>query len=332
MLLLIEGFCYDQKVKPKQLERKLTLASEFGDLFIAAVPLIFLTSIAEQIGGGIAVFLITVVIMWGTIGWLVYRYVGFEHQLAKHELGLTNLATANKWQLQTNQNEFLLLPELENVSLMLIANRDAKLVNYMLTPAWNYIDLSYCIYRKSKNGEYKAAYVYYSVLVTKLPRVLPNVFFDSKSQGGRQYKAKFTKDQRHGLEGDFDTYFDTYFAEGYTIDSMSFITPDVMQALEAASNYDIEIMGDRLLMYGPVYVDASEILDGATKLQAILKTLQFTASEYDDERLPGDVGRQTVTPEGFQLRRKSSRAWISIIFIAAYIILRLGGLIFASKK
>lgn len=318
-------------MKPKQLERKLTFKAEFNDLILGFLPILIIAPVAERIGGGVNVYLLVPFILIGMVLWLAYRYYGFEHRLAKHESTLEDLATTNNWELQTYQTEEGLPPELDNVSLLLIADRDRQLVNHLLTPNWNYIDFSYCVYGQTKYGEYKSAFVYYSVLVAKLPRVLPNVFFDSKSQGGRQYKAQFDKDQRHSLEGDFDTYFDTYFAEGYTIDSMSFITPDVMQALEDAHNYDVEIMGDRLLMYGPVYVDASEVTDGATKLQAILKTLQVTARAYEDERLPGSSGKQTVTPMGLQLRRKTSLTWATIIFVCAYIALHFVSLIHAPR-
>lgn len=257
------------------------------------------------------------------VGWLAYHYYTFKQRLDKHRAGLISLANTNTWKLQTDVPGEGLPQELDNASLLIVANRNPQLVNYLETPSWNYIDISYCVYRETKYGEYKSAYVYCSALVTKLPRVLPNVFFDSKSQkGGRKYKESFAKDQRHSLEGNFDNYFDTYFAEGYTIDSMSFITPDVMVALENASEYDIEIIGDHLLMYGPVYVDADMITEGANKLQTILKTLQVTASAYDDERLPGVSGRQTVTPQGLQLKRKNNIAWASLVFIFLYLILR----------
>lgn len=310
-------------MKPKQLERKLTFKAEFYDFMLALIPMTIIAPLLANVGSSGLVFILLPFVITGTVGWLSYRSYNFEQQLETHESELTRLAATNNWQLQTIQIPEILPPELNNISLLLIANRDRQLVNYLKTPNWNYIDLSYCIYQQTKYGEYRAAYIYYSILVTKLPRVLPNVFFDSKSQGGRQYKAKFYKDQRQSLEGDFDTYFDTYFAEGYTIDSMSFITPDVMQALEDANEYDIEIMGDRLLMYGPVYVDANEVTDGTTKLQAILKTLQVTAQAYDDQRLPGIAGKQTVTPQGLQLRRKTNVAWVTIIFVCAYIIMRI---------
>jgi hypothetical protein len=314
-------------MRPKQLERKLTLGAEFNDLILGVLPLFILAPTFERIGGGMIVFLLALFILIGMTAWLAYRYYGFEQQLDKHESTLEDLANTHSWELQTYQTEEPLPSEIENISLLLIADRDRRLVNYLLTPDWNYIDFSYCVYRQTKHGEYRSAFVYYSVLVTKLPRILPNVFFDSKSQGGRQYKAKFDKDQRHSLEGDFDTYFDTYFAEGYTIDSMSFITPDVMQALEDAHDYDIEIIGDRLLMYGPVYVDASKVTNGAAKLQAILNTLQVTARAYEDERLPGSAGRQTVTPTGLQLRRKTNIVRVTLYFVCGCIILRFLSLI-----
>ncbi len=319
-------------MKPTQLERKFTLAAELNYSILFLLPWFFLTPLFASVKEGWIVYIVAPLTLTGALGWLIFRNYSFRQQLKKHDAELSALAASRGWELRIDQVAFGLPPELNNVSLLLIADRDRQLVNYLLTPGWNYIDLSYCVYQRTKNGEYKAAYVYYSVLVTKLPRVLPNVFFDSKSNGGRQYKSRFYKDQRQSLESDFDTYFDTYFAEGYTIDSMSFITPDVMQALERANEYDIEIMGDRLLMYGPVYVDTDKVLDGATKLQAILKTLQVTAAAYNDERLPGLAGTQTVTPQGLQLRRKSHVAWVTIAGIFIFVILRFAIAAFQSNK
>ncbi len=309
-------------MKPKQLERKLTPLAEFNDLLLALAPVIILAIILSSANSG-KLLLPVPIFLIGIIVWLIYHHHRYKQRLRNHRTGLNELSNTNKWVLQTDVESAELPQELNNASIFIVANRDTKLVNYLQTPNWDYIDLSYCIYRQTKYGQYKAAYVYCSALVAKLPRVLPNVFFDSKSlKGGRRYKETFAKDQRHSLEGNFDTYFDTYFAEGYTIDSMSFITPDVMVALEGASDYDIEIVGDHLLMYGPVYVDANKITEGANKLQAILKTLQVTASAYDDTRLPGNAGRQTVTSQGLQLKRKANLAWVSIVFVVLYLILQ----------
>lgn len=302
-------------MKPKQLERRFTLAAELNDLLLAFLPVFFIAFIS-QFYSNQNIYLLVPFFFLATLCWLAYHRYAFKRGLKKHQAGLINLANTNTWNLQSGTQDLALPKDLKDASLFIVADRDPQLVNYLETPNWNYIDISYCVYERTKYGEYKSAYIYCSALVGKLPRVLPNVFFDSKNQkDGRKYKATFAKDQRHSLEGDFDNYFDTYFAEGYTIDSLSFITPDVMLALENAAEYDIEIIGDRLLLYGPVYIDANKILEGASKLQAILKTLQVTASAYHDDRLLGGAGRHTVTPQGLQLKRRHRIAWATIIFV-----------------
>ncbi len=315
-------------MRSKKLVHKLTPLAEFNDLFLALIP-IFIVSLVLHLAlhshkAENASLLITIpFFLFAIIFWLIYHYFEFKQRLEKHRTGLISLAKTNQWKLQTNISYEQLPQELNNASIFIVANRDAKLVTYLQTPSWNYIDLSYCIYRETKYGEYKAADVYCSVIVAKLPRILPNIFFDSKKQkDGQKYKSTFIKSQRHSLEGDFDNYFETYFAEGYTIDSMSFITPDVMLALENAADYDIEIIGDHLLMYGPVYVDTNKIAEDADKLKAIIKTLSVTAKSYDDTRLPGNVGFQTVSSQGLQLKRKSNIAWVAIIFIVVYAVVR----------
>lgn len=309
-------------MKPRSLEHKHTVDDDlYFVLWIVFIPLMLLMVAVGQGDvslAGVVLFIVMLAIM--AVAYIIARALAFKDHLQAHQTALIELANANDWELQSDMLDYLLPPELSGSSLLLVADRDRRILNYMKTPSWNYIDLAYDIYTQTKNGEYKAKTVYYSILVTQLPRVLPNVFFDSKTEDGRKYKAKFTADQRRQLEGDFDQYFDTYFAEGYTIDSMSFITPDVMQAMEAASSYDIEIIGDRLLLYGPVYLEATNIQNGAAKLLAILKTLQITAQAYRDERLSGAAAAQTVTPAGMQLRRKGVSKWTYVAAGLIYLI------------
>jgi|GEM_PF-1587640 len=305
-------------MNPRWLEHKYTLTDDLNYLLVAVVVGVIFISLSLANGVPLAGLLFALLIIVPLAGYYIWRALAFDRHFLQHQAVLAELATAEGWELQADGQDYLLPPELRGSSLLLVADRDVKLLNYLKTPRWNYIDLSYSIYTQTKNGEYKSQIVYYSVLVTKLPRVLPNVFFDSKTEDGRKYKSKFVADQLHGLEGDFDEYFDTYFAEDYTIDSMSFVTPDVMLALEDACDYDIEITGDRLLLYGPVYLDAASIQDGADKLLAILKTLQVTGKAYRDNRLPGAAAAQTVTPLGMQLKRKRASQWASLAVLIGY--------------
>jgi hypothetical protein len=201
--------------------------------------------------------------------------------------------------------------------------RDPSVANVIGTDAWTYGDFTYHTYGKAKNGEYIRTRVYYGVMTTALPRELPHVFFDSIKARRRQFRFHFNNDQRHSLEGDFDKYFVTYFPDGYTIDSMSFISPDVMLKLRDARDYDIEIFGNRLFLYGPLYDPKTQIEDMSAKIAAIKKELLDNILTYRDDRLPYALGRKKVAIQGASL--KISRFWkiVGWVSFAGYIILRM---------
>lgn len=117
------------------------------------------------------------------------------------------------------------------------------------TEQWGFCDYEFTRFRRTRRGTYDAYTVFFAVGVFNLPRKLPNVVFDSRATGGREFKVLLDDDQKHSLESTFDTYFTTYFHQSYTIDSLSFITPDVMEMLIEAQNYDIEIYEDKLYLY-----------------------------------------------------------------------------------
>lgn len=201
--------------------------------------------------------------------------------------------------------------------------RDQQISNVITTPDWTYGDFTYNLYGKLKHGEYVKATVYYGIMTTQLPRELPNVFFDSIKARHRQFRLHFAKNQRHSLEGDFDKFFVTYFPDGYTIDSMSFISPEVMWAMRSASDYDIEIYRNRLFLYGPLFDPEAQLKDMSTKLLEIKKQLIDNATTYRDERVPFAQGRKYVAVEAVSLKISNFWKWFSALTVIGYIILRI---------
>jgi hypothetical protein len=201
--------------------------------------------------------------------------------------------------------------------------RDPAITNVISTPNWTYGDFTYNLYGRLKNSEYVKARVYYGIMTTQLPRELPNVFFDSIKARRRQFRLHFAKEQRHGLEGDFDKYFVTYFPDGYTIDSMSFISPEVMWAMRSAGDYDIEIYGNRLFLYGPLFDPEQQLADMSTKILEIKKQLVDNVTTYRDERLPFALGRKRVAAQAVNLRLSKFWTIISFAFIVGYILVQI---------
>lgn len=231
---------------------------------------------------------------------------------------------ASQQGFQYSAFEWSNISSVRNIAPMHIEDsRDEHFWNYIDAKQWQYCDFSYNYYRKMKHGEYCAGTVYYGVMFAKLPRKLPNVFFDSKKARGRQFRFTFKRNQRHSLEGNFDEYFATYFPDDYTIDSMSFISPDVMHALIDAAEYDIEIVGDIVCLYGPIYTNENDLLLMSQKLVVIKSQLMENILTYRDERLLLGVGRQTVAIQGMALNKSQFLKRLSFALVVLYVILRI---------
>jgi hypothetical protein len=258
-----------------------------------------------------------------TVGCLAFLAVVSKSIFIKHRLKQRgpSLAAYAKQHLTTIPNvpaplsPFLLmaLHEVRGV-------RDAKLDNIITTEAWAYADFSYGIYRHTKYGDYRAATIYYAVMAVRLPRALPHVFFDSHHSRGKQFRHHFASSQLHRLEGDFDTFFSTYFPADYTIDSLSFVTPEVMWAMREARTYDIEIVGDRLYLYGSLEEPTKQVADMAAKITAINKALLNNILTYRDERLAFAEGRQRVSPLGMELARSKFWRYFTLGGLALYLL------------
>jgi hypothetical protein len=209
--------------------------------------------------------------------------------------------------------------EARGVLLEELGLRGQKCQNLIKGDDWRYFDYSYDIYRQIRSGEYKAEIVHYAVISFDLPRGLPHVFFDSIASRKRQFRFQIDANQRHRLEGNFDTYFDTYFPGQYSVDSLSFITPEVMQAMIEAQAYDIEINGSKLYLYGPL-LPMPKQLESLYRLGSVIRQkLLNNIVTYRDERIAYDKGRQTVAPLGLQLN-KNVQKFIPVIIIGLLLI------------
>ncbi len=243
-----------------------------------------------------------------------YRLFKEYQQLTKRAEIFKQLAKKHEWKII----EGLPPPAIKNASLLKITDTQIQYDNAITAPDWTYVDLKYATYLETRYGTYRKAVIYYGVMSTDLPRALPNVVFDSLKQRGRQFSTVFDKKQLHSLEGDFDQHFATYFARDYTIDSMSFITPDVMEALIEADDYDIEIVGKQLLIYGSMYEPSLQLKEMSEKLGIIKKQLLDNILTYRDERLPFAEGRQTVSAKGMFLKRRRIGIWLVSIVVLFY--------------
>lgn len=87
-------------------------------------------------------------------------------------------------------------------------------------------------------------------LDTPLPHIVLDAVGNNGLFGASNLPITFTREQRLGLEGDFDTYFALYCPEGYKRDALYLFTPDVMaRFVDNAAALDVEIVDDWLFLY-----------------------------------------------------------------------------------
>ena len=88
----------------------------------------------------------------------------------------------------------------------------------------------------------------------KLDVPLPHIVLDALGNnalfGASNLPASFGREQRLGLEGDFDRYFALYCPAGYERDALYLFTPDIMaRFIDNAAALDVEIVDDWLFLY-----------------------------------------------------------------------------------
>lgn len=111
---------------------------------------------------------------------------------------------------------------------------------------------------------------YYSAITVSLKTTVPEIVLDAKRNNRwiSSLPNYYKQNQRLHLEGDFDSYFDLYTPTKWRIETLSIITPDVMQALITSGyKFDLEITGGgnaQLIISTPGYVGYEPI-----KLQAL---------------------------------------------------------------
>src|SRR5690349_19974247 len=87
----------------------------------------------------------------------------------------------------------------------------------------------------------------------KLQRKVPNIVFDHRQAHGHELQRMFLSCQKLSFEGNFDAHYDSYAPEGYHIDTFSFISPEVLDAMVRFNlPGDVELIGDRLVCTVPI--------------------------------------------------------------------------------
>ena len=161
-------------------------------------------------------------------------------------------------------------------------------------------------------------------LDTPLPHIVLDAVGNNGLFGGSNLPITFTRGQRLGLEGDFDTHFALYCPEGYERDALYLFTPDVMaRFVDNAAALDVEIVDDWLFLYARRDLST---LDPRTwewlfATVAAIEEKMAQWARWRDERLSSPVAASPspvlapppvgVAPTGRRLKRSVS--WVTVV-------------------
>ena len=218
---------------------------------------------------------------------------------------LSELATQRGWRFVQDTT----IRMLDGSSLYALVRHDWDYQNHIIGDGWEYAEISFKARGQAGLNRFKKRRITYAVMHTSLPRKLPNVVFDSINHQRKDFRVVFDRAQRIQLEGNFNKYFATYFGIGYTIDDLSFITPEVMEALIDAHEYNIEIVHDNLLLFSQTRSDPeAELLAMSSSIQTIRKKLLNNIIVYRDDRVSPDQSMLIVARAGMFLKRRYPKA------------------------
>lgn len=152
-------------------------------------------------------------------------------------------------------------------------------------------------------------------LQLRLPRTLPHLLLDSRSNG--RIRGALAGAQRISLEGDFDRWFVAHAPGGYERDALEILTPDVMAGLiDYGRHWDIEVVDDLLIVVSNRFRRGSDRDETTAMLhfsETVAEALSHQTRTYSDPR--ADRPRSEVAPAGRRLRRVSA-VWATAIGVA----------------
>ena len=117
---------------------------------------------------------------------------------------------------------------------------------------YRFYDVIIDIYSQSRYGSYKVSQQFYTIFEIKLRQTVPHLLFDSKTAKKQQFKTLYVASQKLEAAANFDQYFNLYSPKHHAIESLSFITPEVIEAMIDLKACDFEFIGDSLLCYAPL--------------------------------------------------------------------------------
>lgn len=206
-------------------------------------------------------------------------------------------------------------PHLKTTELFNVLNPSDGLATISVAngDGWCYRDLKltdeYTIIptKTGQSAKIKGEYRYVSLLELKLPRKLPHIVLLSKKSRGTLVSLYLNKAQieKVGFDGELNKYFKLYTPMQYHIDVRSIISPEVIEQILYLKRFDIEIIDDKLYVYGGL-IDLDKVASVITQAVNVEKVLSDHIVNYHDDLLDDQTDRQNVAVFGKRLKESIS--------------------------
>lgn len=258
---------------------------------------------------------------------IIYLYFGISYVSEKNAIRMRNFAKLNGFKYEEYYNI-----DGAGWSAMLFSVGHSKSFNDLLTSSDGLVvgGYSYSV------GEGKSETVYdYTVAFFKTSKRLPATIFDNKEllKVFGSLPIMPNKSQKVALEGDFGDFFDVYLPEGYHVDVLSYITPEIMMFMkERMRKYNIEIIDDKVFIYKKQkYNVKRDLTNFITDLTDFITELNDNTDKYKDDRVtPRFTASNSIAPAGQRLKVSFISILLSnkilVVVVALFIYLILFGL------
>ncbi len=309
---MLEKLFKNRKIYSRLVFMGLLSTTAYALFAIAALEFfIFVFSIDIALGSFVRFILLLLVqiIVFVTMFFLIrsYLYVIYIKKLIGDRSYLGSLAITD---LNTKIGQSSITLELEEFNQAQIIKKEGF---------WQLYDITFNVYWRAKYRRYKAREVYYTVFEAKFDYMSPHTVFDSITAKKKQFKHLYLESQKMQLGAGFDEHFETYAPKYYEIDTLSFITPEIMEKIVAIKDCDIEFIQGSMLCYAPL-LRKEQLALFSQKCLALREAVNNNLASYRDSW----QGRgASVTEFGKQLLENPKRLlWAAILFgsVSAFII------------
>lgn len=272
----------------------------FGSVVVTMLSVVIgaLTSSPEGEGplGVLFILIIPPVVIGGVIALAVVGYVRGARSRDERMYRLDGFARANAMSYLPRFDN----PALPGMIFSLGSSRQASDLVRGERPRF----VEFANYRYvTGSGKNRTTHVWGYVAV-KLDVPLPHIVLDATGNNGlfgSNLPQVFDKDQRLGLEGDFDRFFSLYCPAGYERDALYLFTPDIMaRFIDNAAALDVEIVDDWLFLYAKRDFSTLDPATWAWLFSAVGALLDKLAqwARWRDERLRAGAGMPDASALG----------------------------------